>query len=486
MKSLKKNFVYNLTYQILILIIPLITMPYISRRLGADGIGIYSYSYSIVYYFMMFAMIGFNNYGNRTIAKSRDDKEQLTKNFKEIYCLQIITSTIMIALYYLFVIVNNSDYKHIFLLQSLYIWSCMFDINWLFFGLEEFKLTVIRNTIIKILSLICIFLFVKTKNDTWIYTLILSGSVLLSQIVLWPFVNKRVDIKLKFKMNIKKHFLPCLKLFLPVIAVTIYKMMDKTMIGVFSPVEEVGFYENAEKIINVPIAIITAFGTVMLPKMSNLYSKKYEKEKTLNVIEKSITAVMFISFAMTMGICSISRNFSVLFFGENFAKTGILIQYLAVTILFLAWGNVIRTQYLIPKEKDKDYIISAFIGAGVNFILNCIFVPKFGAIGACVGTISAEFFVMLYQTIAVRKELPIKKYLINTIPFMMKSIIMLIIIYPFNYVNMNNLLRLIIQVGLGCAIYGLLNIKYILSIINIININKIFNKNTKRSIRIDN
>lgn len=467
MNKTKKNIIYNVTYQILILIIPLITMPYVSRRLGADGIGVYSYSYSIVHYFMIFAMIGFNNYGNRTIAKSRNNKRELTKKFKEIYLLQVITSSIMIVSYLLFVLIFDHKYTLVFLLQSLYVISCMFDINWFFFGMEEFKLTVTRNTIIKIISLFAIFLFVRSKEDVWIYTLILSSSTLLSQIALWPFVNKRIDKSLQIKLDIKSHVKPCFKLFLPVIAVSIYKIMDKTMLGVLSPVEEVGFYENAEKIISVPNAIITAVGTVMLPKMSNLYANSKFDDESKKIIKNTMSVVMFLCLAMGAGIISIGMHFSTFFFGSEFAKSGILIQLLAITIVFLAWGNVIRTQFLIPKERDKEYIISAFLGAIINFVMNLIFIPKYASIGACFGTIAAELSVMLYQTFAVRKELPIKEYVINSIPFMIKATIMLIIIYPFNFIQMNSLYRLIIQVILGCLIYGLLNIKYIYHIISI-------------------
>lgn len=466
MGEVKKNFLYNVVYQILILLIPLVTVPYISRVLGSSGIGIYSYTYSIVYYFMMFAMLGLNNYGNRSIAKVRDDEVKLSKTFKEIYCMQIITSISMIILYFLYLVVFNVKYKEIALIQSIYVISCLFDINWFFFGIEKFKLTVTRNTLIKILSLICIILFVKNKNDVWVYTLIVSGSVLLSQLFLWPFVKKYIsNVNIKFE-SVLQHFKPCIKLFLPVIAVAIYKVMDKTMIGWFSNVSEVGFYENAEKIINVPNAIIAALGTVMLPRMSNLYAKNRDEESK-RVIDKSIKLMMFLAFAMTFGLICISKNFSLIFFGQGFEKSGIIIILLSITILFLSWGNVIRTQYLIPKEYDKIYIESAFLGAIVNLILNLIFIPKYQSIGACIGTIFAELSVMLYQTISIKNELPIKEYIKDIIPFFFKSLLMFMIIYSLNFINLNRVIRIIIQVVLAGIIYYILNYKYVNNLINL-------------------
>lgn len=465
MKSIKKNFIYNITYQILILIIPFITMPYVSRVLGTKGIGIYSYTYSIVYYFMIFAMIGFNNYGNRSIAKIRDDKKKLSKTFKEIYILQIITSSVMIVLYYIYCLFICKEYVIITYIQSLYIISCIFDINWFFFGIEEFKLTVTRNTLIKILSLILIFVFVKDSNDVWKYTLILSSTTLLSQLLLWPFVKQKVE-KINEHLEIKKHIIPCVKLFLPVIAVAIYKIMDKTMIGLLSTVTEVGLYENAEKVINIPNAIITALGTVMLPRMSNMYAKGKNKE-SFKLIKKSISAIMFLAFPMTFGLMAISKDFSVVFFGDEFLKTGTLIIYLSITIIFLSFGNVIRTQYLIPKEKDKEYITSAFLGAIVNLIMNLIFIPQYASIGACYGTITAEFVVVFYQTIKVRKELPIFVYLKNIILFFIKSLIMFIIIVYIGKFISSTILKIIIQVVIGFVIYFILNVKYINELVDI-------------------
>ena len=354
--------------------------------------------------------------------------------------------------------------------------SCCFDINWFFFGLEKFKITVTRNIVIKIISLVFIFIFVKASNDLWKYTLILSAGTLISQLLLWPFVNKYVDkVKVSFK-NVVKHFVPCLKLFLPVIAVTIYKIMDKTMIGFLYNISDVGFYDNAEKIITVPIVLVDALGTVMLPRMTNIYNNKSKNINPDSIIKKSMMLIMFFAFSMSFGLVSIAKDFSILFFGKEFIKTGVLIQYLSVTIIFLAWGNVIRTQYLIPKEKDKEYIISAFIGAIVNFFLNIIFIPKYGATGACIGTIAAEFFVMFYQTMSVKNDLPIKEYVADSIPYMIKSIIMLIIIYPINYFKMDIIFKLIVQMIIGCFIYFLLNIDYIDSIINLKKIKNIFKR----------
>lgn len=450
----------------MILILPFITVPYVSRVIGAEGIGTYSYTYSIAYYFMIIAMLGLNNYGNRTIAKARDDREGLSKTFCSIYTLQLIISFIMVVAYIVFILLFNMDYKNIAIIQIIYIISSMFDINWFFFGIEKFKVTITRNTIIKVVSLLLTFMLVKSSKDVWIYTLILAGSTLLSNLILFTTLHKYIDFVKVSKKDVFKHLKPNAILFLPVIAVSIYKILDKIMLGSISTITEVGYYENAEKITRVPLTIITALGTIMLPRVSNMIAKK-EELKVKETLKKSMIFIMFITFPMILGLICISREFTILFLGQSFEKSGILVNYLSITILFLAWGNVIRTQYLIPKEKDKSYIISAIMGAVINFVMNMIFIPKLGAIGACYGTIAAEFLVMFYQTWIVRRELPIKKYVKDAVPFFIKALFMFCVIKSFNLIEINTTFRLILQIGGGCIIYVLLNLRYINKTIHI-------------------
>ena len=466
MNNIKKNLVYNIIYQIMILIIPLIMAPYLSRTIAAKGVGIYSYTYSIVYYFMLICLLGVNNYGNRSIAKVRDDKKELSKTFWSIYFLQLIMGILMLIIYFIYVFISNSEYKYIAIIQALYIVSSILDINWFYFGLEEFKVTITRNSIVKIGTIVLIFIFVKSYNDLWKYVLIMSGTTVFSQLILWFLLKKKVSfIKVKYK-DIVKHLKPNLVLFIPVIAISLYKIMDKIMLGKISDVTEVGFYENAEKITQVPMALISALGTVMLPRMSNIIAKG-ENDKVKNYISKSLSFIQFLSFAMCFGLIAIGYNFAPIFFGKEFQKSGILIMLLAITIPFLAFANVIRTQYLIPKEKDRIYIKSVIYGAIINLIMNFIFIPKYKSIGACFGTIAAEIMVMFYQSFSISNEIEILDYIKKSMPFLLKAVFMFIIVYPLNLLKMSEMKRLVLQIALGACIYMLLNIKYINSIVNI-------------------
>ncbi len=469
MSTVKKNYIYNILYQFLVVVFPIIIIPYVSRIIGPKGIGIYSYTHSIVYYFVIISMLGISNYGNRTIARCRSDSNKVTNEFLSIYLIQFCMSLIMSFIYILYIIFFCEKYTNIFIFQIIYLLSCLFDISWFYFGLEKFKFTTSVNIIVKFLNLIAIFLFVKNKNDLWIYTLIMTSSILLSNLVLWFPLKRYLSLKTINKKYIlrlsKTHFFPCLKLFIPVIAVSFYKYMDKIMLGQFSNITDVALYENAEKVISIPICLITSLGTVMLPRMSNLFSK-HESKLLENTICKSIEFAMFLAFPISMGLIIIARDFSILFFGGAFAYSGVIIQYLAISNIFISWANVIRTQYIIPSEKDNIYIYAVILGAIINFILNLILINIIGVLGVVIATIFSEFIVMFVQNIMVRKNLPIFLYIKKSFKFFISGIIMYVLVIILTniirkYIN-DSFFIIVFQIFIGIVIYTMLNVKYIL------------------------
>ncbi|MFQ6792053.1 MAG: flippase [Thomasclavelia sp.] len=453
MSSIKKNFLYNSLYQIMVMFIPLITTPYISRTLGASGVGTYSYAYSVANYYVLFIMLGLNNYGNRTIAKIRDDKNELRKTFWSIYSMQLMLGIIINIIYFIYCFNISADMK-VSLAVGLYVISGCFDINWLFFGLEKFKLTVVRNTAIKILTTASIFIFVKDQNDVLIYCLIMTLGMLISQFALWPFILKNIKF---YKPDIKEitvHIKPNLFLFLTVIAVSLFKVMDKVMLGMMSGSSQVGYYESAEKIIQVPTALITSLGTVMLPRMTNMVNKNENQNKRM--IYLSIQFAMFISTSLCFGIMGVSKEFVPLFYGNGFEVCIYLYIILLPSCVFLAFANVIRTQYLLPHQMDKPYVISAFLGAGVNIIINMLLIPYYGCIGAAIGTFFAEMSVFIFQCFSVKKYLPIKKYLLKSMYFIFSGIAMFLCLYNLNFTGMTYLTVLIIKIIIGILVYFLL------------------------------
>ena len=459
-ENIKKNLIYNILYQFLNIFLPLITIPIITRHLGATNIGVYSYSYSIANYFMLFGLLGVSNYGSREIAKCRENKDALSVKFWSIYKIQFIVS-MTVCLLFLIYAVFLSSYRTVSLIQSLAVISVIFDINWFFFGIEQFKTTISRNIIIKIIAFIMVLLFVNDEEDLWIYTLIMSLSILFSQLVLWFFLFKKVSyVKVPFKKSYK-HFKKILVLFIPVISYSIYKIMDKIMIGAMSDIESVAYYENAEKIVGIPIAIITALGTVMLPRISNLVSKKdtFEIKKYIN---KSFRLVLFIILPMIVLLITFGRELCTFYLGEGFEASGLLLQLLSTTILFVSLANVIRTQFLIPYSRDKEYIFSTIIGAAVNLCLNIILIPKYGAVGACIGTIAAELSVLGYQVFVTRKELNYVYLLKQVIKKSVLSIIPMPVIFCVPIINGDAYFTVIIRCCIYIVAYLLLNAKYLL------------------------
>ncbi|MCH5172388.1 MAG: oligosaccharide flippase family protein [Erysipelotrichales bacterium] len=456
-KSLFTNIFYNSIYQLLLIIMPLITIPIVSRGLGTNGIGEYAYVTAIASVFASFGMLGINNYGSRTVASFKDDIEKRSKAFFEIWIVQLAFAMLSLLAYFIYYFfICKEQYVTMTLIVSCLVINSLFDINWLFFGMEEFKSPAIKNIIIKIISIVLIVVLVKTYDDIYTYCLIMSLSTLLSSVVMLPYIKKFV-IKTKIDShNLIKHIKPILILFIPIIAVTIYKKMDKIMLETLADIDEVGIYENAEKLINIPVSIITAIGAVMMPRMVGVYKDKPSSGD--GYMSKSIVLVSFLAIGMLFGLIGIAKDFCPLFFGEKFNGTIPLIMWLSPTVYFIAFANIIRTQYLIPKKKDKIFTLSVLIGAVINVIFNLIFISLYGAVGACIGTIAAELFVMVYQIIAVRKEIPVGKYLLKSLYYFIPGAIMLVLILLFaSYVDINIYAKIAIEVIGGALLYLLVS-----------------------------
>ncbi len=454
MNDIKRNYLYNVIYQALLFITPFITAPYIARTIGAEGIGIYSYSYSIAYYFYIFGMLGVTNYGNRSIARVQNDLKKRTEEFWNIYIIQLVLGTILSVVYCIYVNSYVDANKSIFWLQIFIPLSAIFDISWFFFGMEEFKIIVPRNILLKVINVLLVIIIVKNKSDLWKYTLLLSLIILITHLALWPFLHRfigkpKFDLK-KICVNIK----PDIILFIPILAISLYKVMDKIMLGAICNSSQVGFYENAEKVINIPNGLITAFSTVMLPRMS-AYFADGDDHTAFSLIRKSCEFMMFLSCALAFGLYGISTEFTEVFYGQEFGQSAELIRILAITIIAQALGTVMRSLYLIPTGRDNCYIWSIFAGAGINFVLNYILIPIYESKGAAIGTLIAEFAVVVVQLFFIQKELPMFKYIIQGSKYVIIGVIM---IYILGNIHMqNDLFTVVVKVLIGAVVYLLLS-----------------------------
>lgn len=463
MSSIKKNYIYNVIYQFLNYCNALLVTPYITRVLGTTNNGIYSYNHSVAYYFVLFAMLGVSNYGNRSIAMAKDDRKELDKTFSEIYTFQFLTSTLMLLAYFFYFILIVKEDRLNVMIQLLYVASALFDVNWFFFGMEKFKLTVTRNSIIKLATMAGIFLFVKDADDLWIYTIIMSAGYLISAVALWPQLHRYVTYRKPKSKDIVKHIKPNLVLFIPVIAISVYNTMDKIMLGKFTDKAQVAFYDKSEEVMQIPNTFINALTMVMLPRMTSLI-KHNEVEKGQQYITNSMRFAIMMSCATSFGLAAVANDFAPLFFGKEFLPCATLIVWLAPIGIIKAWANVIRTQHLIPNCKDRIYVVSVVVGAVVNFVMNLLLIPHLGGVGAVIGTIAAEACVMLYQTLEVRHELPILAYIRQNIAFPVIGMIMFITVRFLEAIWPQTVLSLIAQIGIGIVVYIILSLGYMLAI----------------------
>ena len=424
MKKLTINYFYNMLYQVLTLIIPIITAPYLARTLQATANGINNYTSSIVYWFTLIGMLGITLYGNKEIAKVRDNKEKLSKKFWEIFTLQFLSNLISLITFYVIFGIANVDYKTILLIQGLSIFSVMFDVSWFYYGMENIKRVTLRNIVVKILSVISIFIFIKNPEDLALYVFLSVGFSILGQLILWLDLRHYIVFKKVHFKDAISHLKPSILLFVPQIAISIYSTLDKTMLGmIVSDVAEVGFYSKAQQFVNMFLFVITSIGTVMMPRIVNLNANN-QKEEGLRYVNNAFDLVMLLAFPMAFGLAAIAPYFINWFLTPEFAKTSDLMMILCPMIIASSLTNVLGIQLLIPMEKTKQYTKSVAISAIVNFVLNLFLIKYFNSYGAAVSTIIAEYLVLIIQMIYTREYINFKSKILPALKYMLFSVIM--------------------------------------------------------------
>lgn len=450
--SVKKNLVFQFVYQTVMLVIPLIISPYLTRRLGETALGIYSYTYSNAYYFVMLSMLGISKYGQRIISTKRNNQVELRTTFWSLFSLHVGISLFFSAIYLMFCLYVFKETKSICFAQFFYVLSALFDIVWFFYGIEQFKIVVLRNTIVKLLELVLIFSLVKTKNDLLIYTLIMSGSVLLAQICVLPNVMKLAPPIRFNSINLKAHVKPMLTLSIAVIAIGLYTVFDKTLLGLLASKEDVAFYEYSNRIINLPKMFIGVIGTVLFPRACNCIANN-NMDEARKYYRYSLFGVYFIGIASIFGLLGVADLFAVLYYGEAFAICGSVMKSMAFLVLIIGMGEIIRLQFLIPLKKDLAYTFSIILNAVINIILSIILIPVVGIYGAIIGTLNAEIFGLLFQGFLVRKYIDIKLVIKSGMPFLCSGFIMLVVIELIKKMFNESMLHLGIQISMGALVY---------------------------------
>ena len=457
--KIKLNFVLKLIYQFVAILVPLITTPYLARVLGATQLGNYGYTYSIMIYFGLAAVFGFNIYGRREIAKVRDDKYQTSKVFFEIMIAKAIPSVISIGLYVLLAVL----YKEFSILLYAFLPCLLYhllDITFLVQGDENFKFVTLRDLLIKVSTIVLIFVLVKRPEDVWIYAVIVSGTQLVSGIAMISYLRNRIQ-KVAFKeLKVFIHLKKAIMFLVPAVAASVFLYVDKIMIKLITgSSEEVAYYEEAIKIITMLTGITTSLCNVIEPRNAYEFANNNPEQAKTNVV-KGITYSMVVCLPMLTGLICVAPIFVPIFFGPGFDTVSPILQILCILIPLISITEMIGTAYLIPSGREKLFTRIILISAGVNIALNFLFIWLMGAIGAAIGTIVSELVKATMLLVLIRKELKFKELIISLTKKIASTVVMLMFVLPMSILSNGSTISLIAIVLAGIILF--FGVEYIL------------------------
>ena len=387
-----KNYLYNLSYQILTIILPIITVPYVTRIFTSEVLGNYIFYNSIVSYFSLFAILGIGVYGTKQIAAASD----VSSTFWNIYAIQLIASILAIVVYLIVAFSIPQMSGVIPLIVGITLFANMMDISWLFSGKEDFKKITIRNIVVRLIGVISIFTFVKSSDDLYLYVFLIVIFDFLGQFVMWVPAKKFIKRPSFNAKVIKKNLHPIVLLFLPQVAISLYVVLDRTLLGLLGSYSDVGIYEQGQKLISILLKVVSSLGVVMLPRVANLLSERRDKEAQ-NMVKFSFILYNLIIFPMIFGLISVNEVFVKLFLGQNFQDVKYVLYVIVFNIMFVGWTNILGYQVLVVRNKNKEFMLSTTIPAFVSVAVNIAVIPFFGYIGASITSVVVETLVFAIQ-----------------------------------------------------------------------------------------
>ena len=387
-----KNYLYNLSYQILTIILPIITVPYVTRIFTSEDLGSYGFYYSIVSYFSLFAMLGIGIYGTKQIAAARD----VSSTFWNIYAIQLIASLLALFVYVITLVSIPKMSGMVPIILGIVLLTKMIDISWLFTGKEDFKKITLRNTMVKVAGVISIFTFIKSSEDLYLYIFLIVIFDFLGQFVMWIPAKKFIKRPSFDTKIIKKNLHPIVLLFLPQVAISLYVVLDRTLLGLLGSYSDVGIYEQGQKLTSILLTVVSSLGAVMLPRVANLLSERKEKEAQ-NMVKFSFILYNLIIFPMIFGLIAINEVFVKLFLGQNFQDVKYVLYIIVFNIMFIGWTNILGYQVLVVRNKNKEFMLSTTIPAFVSVAVNIAVIPFFGYIGASITSVVVETLVFAIQ-----------------------------------------------------------------------------------------
>lgn len=453
-KKIVKNFIFSAVYQVLLAILPLITAPYVARVLQPEGNGIYSYTSSIAMVFALFAALGFATYGQREIAYHQDDIRARSVTFFEIVIFRGITTLAATLAFVVFSLIYRK-YTVYLLPQVVTVIAVMFDVSWYYQGLENFRITVTRNCVIKVLSVTCIFLFVKQPEHLGRYIAIMSLSTFLSNAI-YLFNLKRHVARVDWKaLKPLRHLRGTVEFFIPLIAVQIYSHLDRIMLGYLTPTAvQGGYYEQARKITTIVVGLIVSINSVMLPRISKLYARR-DTDQIIGFYRQTFRVLLLMLLPLTTGIFLIADEFVLWFFGAEYAGVAPLMKLSAPLVVFMCVGNFVGIQYLSPMGQQNKMTRAYIVAALSNIALNALLIPRFAAVGAMAASVIAEFVSCGLQLWLLLKS----EYRFNLLSGAWKYALatlgmVAIILVNHSLLNLRGIMQTLVDISTGAVVYG--------------------------------
>ncbi len=455
-EKIKSDFIFNIIYQVVTLLTPLILTPKLARIFQPDYLGLRTYTFSIASYFAMIGVFGFNILGQQRIAFVKDDEDQRSKIFWSIFLLRGICVFLCLCLYigYIFIFSKNEFEKGIYLCWILYIIREMITPVWFFQGLGKYKFISILNIISQILYVAFSFIFITDKSQLPLYIIFYTAIPLAISLIYFPFVFKYTKI---VRICINEIYLllkDSIMFFIPAIVVDLYSLIDKTMLGLFDQTKvSTGLYESSEKLVKIALALLTASYTIIRTRMSYFHSQKKENEYKI-YSTKFMSFSMLLCWPIAFGIIGISKDFVPLFFGNDFSEVINLSYVFSLIIPCIATSGLIQAIFIFPFGLEKKINLYHIIVIIANIVMNLFFIYSIGVLGAVLASVLSEFLFAIILIIKAKKQIEIKYLFKCSIKYIISSFIMLFIIFiESKYLMINLIIKVIIEFTSGIFIY---------------------------------
>jgi len=403
-KSIKKNFAYNFLLTIANMLFPLITAPYLSEILGASGIGRVNYATAIVSWFILVAVFGIPRFAVREIAKSRDDKEQMSSLFWNLMFIQGVL-TIMLLGVYIVTIYSLPQFREelsLHLMMALMLLFNILNIDWFYQGIEEYGYIAVRNITVKCLSLLTIFLIINSPEDYLLLALINIFMVGINNVV--NYIHSFKYISKKQGKLIPFYYLKQIRIFFYIsIVVALYTQSDLVLLGMVDQTD-LAFYVRSRTILNVGLALTTALITVISPRAA--YLTKNDRDSYKALVQKSINYIYLLGIPISVGILLFAEQAMYVLGGSEFAEASLSLQIMAPLSLIITLGSWVSSQILIPNGLEKISFRIQCVAVVISLSLNFILIPRFSFIGATITWLAVETFLFIMKAIYAKLKCP--------------------------------------------------------------------------------